>query len=268
MHTNSDRQDNPPRVAARREFLRAGAAAGTALALSGAFPLTLHAAQFSAEAPCGESVREIINTALTAERLATTFYYAGLTTHALVANKKVAGSSANPNAVASDGDPENVAYLQAALDQERQHASLFRHLGATSPYRYFYFPAATFERLGYTNHKGTYLWVLDHLETAFIGTYLAAMKRFAALGHADLAVLAARIMGVECQHRALYRVISEDDPADNVTLEVAEFSCASDAATILKPFLTGKGFPGGATHAVPLPTPAQTARAIGPNTSS
>lgn len=75
-------------------------------------------------------------------------------------------------------------------------------------------------------------------------------------------------MAVECQHRALYRVISQDDPADNVTLEVADFACVSNAVTVLKPFLTGRGFSGSVTPAIPLPTVAQTRLAIGKNTSS
>ncbi len=46
--------------------------------------------------------------------------------------------------------------------------------------------------LGYTSQAGTYPWVLDPLETAFIGAYLAAVSSFGALGHADLAQLACR----------------------------------------------------------------------------
>src|SRR5437763_9940040 len=83
------------------------------------------------------------------------------------------------------------------------------------------------------------------------------------LGRIDLAVFALRILGIECQHRALYRVISADDPADNVTLEVADFDCVGDAATVLKPFLTGHGFPVRAGPAIPIPTPAETALVIG-----
>jgi hypothetical protein len=249
----------------RRRLLAAGAT-GAGLALAGALPHSTRAA--APQAACGEGVQEIINTALVAEQLATTFYYTGLTTHAIMADPRTAGASGNPNAVARDGNPVNVAYLQAALDQEQKHARILTGAGATSPFTHFYFPATTFQSLGFTNRQGTYLWVLDHLETAFIGAYLTAAQRFGALERVDLAVVALRILAVECQHRALYRVISEDDPADNVTVEVADFSCVADAATVLKPFLTGQGFPGGAGPAVPLPTAAQTAVAIGLNTSS
>ena len=236
--------------------------------LAGAAPRTALAIAPHAAAACGESVQDIINTALIAEQLATTFYYTGLTSRAVMSDARTAGSSGDPNAVAGDGDPRNVAFLQAALDQEQKHAQILATAGAASSFKSFYFPASTFEELGYTSKVGTYLWVLDHLETAFIGAYLSAANRFGVLGRPDLAVFALRILAVECQHRALYRVISRDDPADNVTLEVADFSCVADAAGVLAPFLTGHGFPGAAGPAIPIPKPDETARAIGKNTSS
>lgn len=260
-----------PRRPARRQFLRATAGAGLALAGVAALPRpTLAAAPpaLPTVSTCGESARDIIDTALMVERLATTFYYTGLTTRSIAGSARVAGSSANPNRVSPNGSPGNVAYLQAALDQEQKHARLLAALGATSRHTEFYFPAATFAELGYTSHIGSYLWVLDHLETAFISTYIAAIKRLGELGHRELAVLMARILGVECQHRALYRVIARDDPADNVTLEVAELSCVGDAVTLLTPFLTGRGFPGGATRAIHLPGQGHVARVVGLNTSS
>jgi len=246
---------------ARKRFLRATAVAGAGLVLAGAGTGRAVAATPPAAA-CNESVRDILDTALIAERLAVTFYHAGLSERPILRDKRVAGSSANPNAVARDGDPGNVAYLQAALDQEDTHAHLLQGLGATAAYTRFYFPAATFEKLGYTTHPGTFLWVLDHLETAFIGAYLAAAARFDILGRDDLALLAMRILGVESEHRALYRVIAGDEPANNVTVEVSSFACVGDAAAALRPFLTGEGLPGGGV-ARPLPTPAQIARAVG-----
>jgi hypothetical protein len=248
-------------------------ALGAGAALTGLAPHMASMAQgaMSAQAAqaitCHEGIQDILNAALIAEQLATTFYYTGLTRPAVLRDDRVAGTSANPNAVASNGNPANVAYLQAALDQEQKHASLLASAGAVSPYTHFYFPATTFDQLGFTSHAGTYLWVLDHLETAFIGAYMAAVKRFALLERPDLALVALRILGVECQHRALYRVISGDDPADNVTLEVAEFDCVADAVTVLTPFLTGHGLRGGATAPIALPTAAQTASVIGSNRS-
>jgi len=247
----------------RGAFLRSSVALGTGLALAGAAPPDLWAARLRGAATCSESVQDIIDAALTAERLAVTFYYHGLTSRSIVSDGRVAGSSADIDAVAADGSPENVAYLRAALNQEFEHARILVGTGARSPYRHFYFPDEAFERLGFTSHAGTYLWVLDHLETAFIGTYIAAMKRLTTLDHPDLAILAVRILGVECQHRALYRAISADDPADNVTLEVAEFACVGNAVDTLQPFLTGRGFPSRATRAIPMPTWREMARVIG-----
>ena len=51
----------------------------------------------------------------------------------------------------------------------------------------------------------------------------------------------ARSLGVEAERCALYRSISQDYPADNVTLEVAQFTCANDIQRVLAPYLTGKG---------------------------
>lgn len=252
----------------RRGFLQAAATAGLGVTLARHVALATPAALHTASAACRESIQDIINAALIAEQLATTFYYTGLTTRAIASSTKVAGASADPNHVSPNGNPGNVAYLQAALDQEQKHAQILESAGAISPFTRFYFPASTFDSLGFTSEEGTYLWVLDHLETAFIGAYLAAFQRFGALGRVDLATLALRIMAVECQHRALYRVISQDDPADNVTLEVADFSCVGNAVTILTPFLTGQGLSGGATPAIPLPTAAQTRLAIGKNVSN
>ncbi len=265
-HSAESAEDNraplrPGARPARKRFLQATAVVGAGLVLAGAGAGRAAAATPPAAA-CSESVRDILDTALIAERLAVTFYHAGLSERPILRDKRVAGSSANPNAVARDGDPGNVASLQAALDQEDTHARLLHRLGVTSPYTRFYFPAATFEKLGYTTHPGTFLWVLDHLETAFIGTYLAAAARFDVLGRDDLALLAMRILGVESEHRALCRVIAEDEPANNVTVEVSSFACVSDAAAALRPFLTGEGLPGGGV-ARPLPTPAQIARAVG-----
>jgi hypothetical protein len=205
---------------------------------------------------------------LTIELAATTFYYTGMTSRAVVRDPRLAGSSANLNAVAPNGNPQNCANLQAALDQEQKHAQILASAGAVSSYQHFYFPASAFASLGYTSRAGTFLWVLDHLETACVAFYLAAVRRFAVLGRSDLAVLAVRILGVECEHCALCRAISEDDPANNITLAVDQFTCAGDAVRVFTPYLTGRGFPGRVSGAIGIPSRAQTAAVIGPNTST
>ena len=216
----------------------------------------------------GESVQHIVDLALTAERLAITAYHTALASRAIVADRRMAGGACNINAVAADGNVGNVAYLQAALSQEQQHARLLTSAGARSPYHAFYFPANTFKALGHTRAPGTFLWVVDHLETTFIGTYMAAIRRFGALERIDLAVLAARILGVECEHRALYRVVAGDTPANNLTLEVNSFGAIGEVVRVLQPYLTGKGFPSGATRAITLPSDAEIARVVGIHSSS
>ena len=222
----------------------------------------------SAAAQGGESVQQIVDLALAAERLAVTIYHTALTSRPILADRRMAGGAANINAVAADGDAGNVAYLQAALSQEQQHARLLAAVGARSPYNAFYFPVNTFKALGHTRAPGSFLWVVDHLETTFIGAYMAAIRRFGALERTDLAVLSARILGVECEHRALYRVVAGDTPANNLTLEVASFGAVGEAVRVLQPYLTGKGFPSGATRAIPLPSDARIARVVGTHSSS
>ena len=104
--------------------------------------------------------------------------------------------------------------------------------------------------------------MLDHLETACIAAYMRRIERYMTLQHPDLAVLAARTLGVEAEHRALYRYIAGDYPANNVTLEVAQFTCASDIQRVLDPYLTGKGLPGRGHRVVALPTQAQIKRVL------
>ncbi|HVC81455.1 MAG TPA: ferritin-like domain-containing protein [Chloroflexota bacterium] len=248
----------------RRQFLKGAAATGIGLALAGSLPLKALAAAGTTT----DTVQSIINTALIAEQLATTFYYTGLTTPAIINTPNLAGKSGSLNSVGSDGNAGNVAYFQAALDQENKHAAALAKAGAMSSQTGFYFPGTTFQSIGYTSQVGTFLWVLDHLETAFIGAYLAAVNSFGTLGHADLAQLAGQILGVESEHRALGRVVAGDDPANNVTLEVASFTAVGQAGAALAPYLTGKGFTGGVTSFIPLPTQAQIITAVGTNASS
>jgi len=73
----------------------------------------------------------------------------------------------------------------------------------------------------------------------------------------------ARIMGVEAEHRVLGRAISGLAPANNLTLEATAYACTSDVGKALSPFITGQGFPGGATAAIKVPSSAQIAAVVG-----
>ncbi len=226
----------------RASFIRNAAAAGAALTVWKGFDFATGTG-LTAEAAT-DPVVTIISTALIAEQLATTFYYNALTTKGVIGSDQLAGSG---SVATPTGNGGNVRYLQAALDAEIKHAAALSKAGAMSPFGKFYFPAATFGSL-----KG-FLGVLDALETAFIGAYLAAISEFVTLGHPELAELAGEIMGVEAEHRALGRVIAKVNPANNLTLEKAPFTAVSQAGGALKPFLTGQGFSSGATPALALP---------------
>jgi hypothetical protein len=113
----------------------------------------------AAAVPCPETAAQILDIAATAEALGITLYYHGI----------------------QGGFFEALAeqqqwYLQAALDEERNHFDFLKTSGGTTPATPFFFPAGMFDNLA------VFLDVLDMLENLFIGAYLAAMRRFAQLG--------------------------------------------------------------------------------------
>ncbi len=254
----------------RADFLIGAAAAGAGLLLSdrrraAAATATDVMGQARTGATARASIQQILNTALIAEQLAMTFYYKGLTTPAIMHDHRLGGPSANPNnpGLPPGGDPANVKDMQSILDSEVKHAQALANATAVSPYKKFYFPRDTFRGLGASNEAGTYLQVMDALETAFVGAYLAAVGEFVALGRSDLAGVIVQIMGVESEHRMLGRLISGFTTANNLTLQKNPFTSVSDAAKALHPFVTGQGFSGGATAPVNLPSVAEAERVVG-----
>jgi len=71
--------------------------------------------------------------------------------------------------------------------------------GKPSPFTTFYYPAGMF------SSAQTTLNVLVTLEDAFIAAYLIGVRQFS---HDNLRVTAARIMGIESDHRTLARVVA------------------------------------------------------------
>lgn len=250
----------------RATFIRGAAIAGTGLALAGAELARgdNRPAQRPSRAPA-ETIRSVLNALLDAERLAITLYFTALTTPAVLHSRRLGGGSADPNNPGRppNGAPEHVRYLQAALDAEVKHASALAAAGASSPYTRFYFPASTFRHMGTSTDPDSFLGVVNMLETTCVGVYVAAAQQFAHLDRPDLATVAAQIMGVECEHRTLGRVIADVNPPNNLTLELAPFVTVSDAVAVLRSYLTGKGFARGVTAPIALPTHAQTTRVIG-----
>jgi hypothetical protein len=202
---------------------------------------------------------------LLTERLATTFYYTGLTSPGVMRNRQLGGSSTDAldPGLPPNGNPSHVRALQAALDAERKHAAMLTRAGATSSHTQFYFPRSTFTQMGTSTDPQTFLGVLDQLETAAVGAYIAAVGALARLGRVELVGLTAGIAGIEAEHRMLGRLLAGLTPANNLTLERAPFACVSAANPALQPFLTGRGFAKGAIGPLALPTPAQTAHLVG-----
>lgn len=267
LNQQGETEATPGRAATRRTFLvRAGLAGGGVAAL-------LAGARFNtafADSPSGytDTTVDILRAALTAEQLATTFYYQG-----------IAGPTA-PN-LGPVHNANNLNYFQAALWQEYQHASIFASLGVSSlagSAPQFYFPTGAFA------NAANFLAVLDALETAFIGAYLAAIREWANPASAaamsvpsgftawQLAEVAGQFLGTEAEHRALGRVTSGMNPPNNLILEQAPFTFVGSgtntngtAVGALLPFVAGgSGF---STAAYPMPSASQISAAASPYTN-
>ncbi len=110
---------------------------------------------------------------------------------------------------------DDQGYLQAARQEEMSHYLLEQSVsGEPSPFTSFFYPANMFA------DAQTTLNVLVTLEDAFIAAYLVGVRRFST---PDLRVTAARIMGIESDHRTLARVVgpgvaaADGGPIENIT---------------------------------------------------
>ena len=213
-----------------------------------------------------DTVTEILTAALIAEDLATTFYYNALI-GPVIQDPNLAGPDGSATNVTAAGNFGNVAYVRAALTEEISHATLLRGLlgipdAAQDPVQTFYFPEGSFATLG------AFTGLLDALENAFIGAYLNAIQEFArkaarVQSSEDddrnqgqytpqqleyFAKVAASIMGIECEHRVLGRVISNSNPANNLNYEQTDginavYNGPNSAVVALTPFLTSSTGP-------------------------
>ena len=96
--------------------------------------------------------------------------------------------------------PDDQGYLRAARQEEMSHYLLEKSVtGKPSLFTTFYYPHKMFA------DAQTTLNVLVTLEDAFIAAYLVGVRNFST---ADLRVTAARIMGIESDHRTLARVVA------------------------------------------------------------
>jgi len=95
---------------------------------------------------------------------------------------------------------DDQGYLRAALQEEMSHYALEQSVTASpSPFTSFFYPKDMFA------DAQTTLNVLVTLEDAFIAAYLVGVRNFS---NSNLRVTAARIMGIESDHRTLARVVA------------------------------------------------------------
>lgn len=200
----------------RRSLLRGaivGAAGATGLAVAGTAFWPRSAAHAATATCTPDSVQTILDIAATAEQLAVTFYTYGI---AAAGELGITG--------------QNLNYLTAAVIEEQLHLNLLVASGAKPVTGTFSFPKgeATFD------DQGKFVSTLDQLETAFESAYIAAIRDFVYLNQPDLAVLAAQIVTIEAEHRALGRSISSKiNTADNWAFTPVYVKSVADAANVL-----------------------------------
>ena len=245
MILNSSKLNSPVN---RRSFLKnAGATTAAVAAIGIVAPKALFAEDLCNPTMSPDTPGEIFTAALVAEDLASTFYYNGLI-GGVIQDPNLAGPGGTATNISSSGSESNVFYIRAALSEEIVHANLFRSLlGIKSvekdPYQTFYFPSSAFETLN-----------------AFIAAYLAAVQEFSLLAaqgkpltyggvkyqpsdFAEYAKIAASILGVESEHRALGRAIVPTIlPANELNYEQrysvdSVFNGPHSAVKALLPFL-------------------------------
>jgi hypothetical protein len=112
-------------------------------------------------------------------------------------------------------ESDDQGYLIAARQEEMSHYLLEQSVtGQVTPFNQFFYPPKMFA------DAQTTLNVLVTLEDAFIAAYLVGVRNFSTR---NLRVTAARIMGIESDHRTLARVVGPNvaaqfgGPIENIT---------------------------------------------------
>ena len=167
----------------RKGFLKGAAALGAGATGLGALG---PAVAFASQSGVTKSDLKILGAAQIAEALAVTTYTNIINTAPFFKNIP----------------PDDQGYLEAARQEEMSHYLLEE--GVTkkpTAFTKFYYPAKMFE------DAQTTLNTLVTLEDAFIAAYLVGVRKFST---GNLRVTAARIMGIESDHRTLARVVGGD----------------------------------------------------------
>jgi hypothetical protein len=218
MNENSGRRWAEQDVSRRKLLQTLGVSGGVAaISFAGIFGHDVVNA-----APAGDDPQTIINFAATAEALAVTEFYAIITASSFFGSLP---------ALYQD-------YLRSALTQEQLHFDYLVAAGAKPLATQFFFPDTILDNLG------LYVAVVDILESAFIGAYLAGIRRFGELGAPELSEFSAQILGVEAGHRVLNRAMgisqgSFTGLATQIPLERPTLEQVSQAGPLLAPTLSG-----------------------------
>jgi Ferritin-like domain len=184
----------------RRQFLGRAAATGAGvLASGGAFGALVPSFADAKKGGVKKGDLDILGAAQIAEALAVTTYTNIIDTAPFFSRLA----------------PDDQGYLRAAREEEMSHYLLEQGVtGKPSPFTTFYYPPKMF------TDAQTTLNVLVTLEDAFIAAYLVGVRDFST---PNLRVTAARIMGIESDHRTLARVVApgvaaqDGGPIENVT---------------------------------------------------
>ncbi|MGH2849365.1 MAG: ferritin-like domain-containing protein [Solirubrobacteraceae bacterium] len=221
----------------RRQFLSRSGAVGAG-ALFGAGALEALVPSFAAAKASGPTSGDlaILGAAAIAEALAVTTY------------TNIINTSPFFKRLPTDDQ----GYLTAARQEEMSHYALeISVTGKPAPFTTFYYPPDMFA------NAQTTLNVLVTLEDAFIAAYIVGVRGFS---NSDLRVTAARIMGIESDHRTLARVLggdvspkdggpitkitgvqgkaeSADPPNNNGYERTLEWTSITQAVTALTPFI-------------------------------
>ena len=171
----------------RKSFLKGAAVAGAGAAGMGALAPTIALAKGNGKGGgSAKSDLAILEAAQIAEALAVTTYTNIITTSPFFKNIPA----------------DDQGYLKGALQEEMSHYLLEESLTKKpSPFTSFYYPPKM------CADAQTTLNILVTLEDAFIAAYLVGVRHFST---PDLRVTAARIMGIESDHRTLARVVGGD----------------------------------------------------------
>jgi hypothetical protein len=188
--------DASPSGVSRRSFFKRAAAVGATAAVAGGGLVTLasaldrESAISSDETPKSKGLkkrdRDILIAAEIAEAVAVTTY------------SNIINTSPFFTRIPADDQ----VYLAGALQEEMSHYLLEQSVtDQFTPFTTFYYPVNMFA------DAQTTLNTLVTLEDAFIAAYLVGVRDFSTT---QLRVTAARIMGIESDHRTLARVIGND----------------------------------------------------------